>query len=136
MSEEEDSGGVKAQGDNDQIPDQDTVRLITGSWVREEHRQWIFDSLAEEGRFSVTLFPDLEYEELVKMVKSTLRIVAPNVSIKLSYQYPSWMQIDAGDGSTPQFISDDYDVESFVHMRRKIEEVNLYVTILEHNNGF
>ncbi|CAF2152332.1 unnamed protein product [Brassica rapa] len=88
-----------------QIPDQDTVRLITGSW-------------------------------LVKMVKSTLRIVAPNVSIKLSYQYPSWMQIDAGDGSTPQFISDDYDVESFVHMRRKIEEVNLYVTILEHNNGF
>ncbi|CAN6923905.1 unnamed protein product [Brassica oleracea] len=135
MSEEEDSGRVKAQGDNDQIPDQDTVRLITGSWVREQYGKWIFDSLSEEGRYSVTLFPGLEYEDLVQMVKSILRIVAPNVTIKLSYQYPSWMQIDEGDGLTPQFISDDYDVEPFVQMRCKIEEVNLYVTISEHNNG-
>nr|VDD06163.1 unnamed protein product [Brassica oleracea] len=136
MSEEKDSSRVKAQGDNDQIPDHDTVRLITGSWVREQYGKWIFDSLSEESCYRVTLLHGIEYEDLVQMVKSTLRIVAPNVTIKLSYQYLSRMQIDEDDGSTPQFISDDYDVESFVQMRHKIEEVNLYVTISEHNNGF
>ena len=50
---------------------------------------------------------------------------------KLAYQYPTWMQIDDGDGSTPQFISDDHEVEVFVQMRRKIEEVNLFVTVSE-----
>ncbi|CAN6859921.1 unnamed protein product [Brassica oleracea] len=39
------------------------------------------------------------------------------------------MEIDDGDGSTPQFISDDHEVEVFVQMRRKIEEVNLFVTV-------
>ncbi|KAG2280306.1 hypothetical protein Bca52824_051526 [Brassica carinata] len=66
MSEKEDSGRVKAQGDNYQMTEQDTVMLLTGSWVREEDRRWIFDSLSEEGKHSIDLFPDLEYEELVK----------------------------------------------------------------------
>ncbi|WZZ07468.1 hypothetical protein YC2023_093389 [Brassica napus] len=50
---------------------------------------------------------------------------------KLAYQYPTWMQIDDGDGSTLQFISDDHEEEVFVQMRRKIKEVNLFVTVSE-----
>ncbi|CAN7130854.1 unnamed protein product [Brassica rapa subsp. narinosa] len=41
------------------------------------------------------------------------------------------MQIDDGDGSTLQFISDDHEEEVFVQMRRKIKEVNLFVTVSE-----
>lgn len=114
--------------------DQDNVNLVTGYWVREEDGKWIFDSVAEERRQHILLNPFMEYEDLVKRVKDTLRIVEPNVTVKLSYQYPPWMQIDDGDGSTPQFISDDHDVEEFVLMRRKIEEVNLFVTISVHIN--
>lgn len=69
------------------------------------------------------------------MVKDTLGIVAKNVSFKLSYQFLSWMQIDNGDGSTPQYISEHDAVEAFVQMRCKIEEVNLFVTISEHIDG-
>ena len=118
-----------------QITEQHTVMLLTGSWVHEEDRRWSFDSLSEEGKHSIDLFPGMEYEELVKKVKETLGILAKNMSIKLSYQYPSWMEIDDGDGSTPQYISDDDAVEAFVQMRRKIEEVNLFVTISEHIDG-
>lgn len=45
------------------------------------------------------------------------------------------MLIDDGDGSTPQFISDDHEVEVYVQMRRKIEEVNLFVTIAQCVDG-
>lgn len=44
------------------------------------------------------------------------------------------MQIDDGDGSTPQFISDDHEVEAFVKLRWKIEKVNLFVTISHYIN--
>ncbi|KAG2282580.1 hypothetical protein Bca52824_053800 [Brassica carinata] len=47
----------------------------------------------------------------------SLSIPSTNVTIKMSYQYPTLMQIDDGDGSTPQFISDDHEVEAFVKMR-------------------
>lgn len=53
--------------------------LLTGSWVHEEDRRWSFDSLSEEGKHSIDLFPDLEYEELVKKVKETLGILAKNM---------------------------------------------------------
>ncbi|KAG2303933.1 hypothetical protein Bca52824_032584 [Brassica carinata] len=135
MSEEDDRDRVKAQGDNEQMTEQDNVILITGSWVREDDGKWIFDSITEDGTKTITLHAGLEYEDLVTMVKETLNIRAQNVTIKLSYQYPSWMEIDDGDGSTPQFISDDYEVEVFVQMRRKIEEVNLCVTMSEVIHG-
>lgn len=88
-----------------QMTDHDNVMLITGSWVRKDNGKWIFDSLSEDNMHIIILYPCLEYEDLVKMVKETLRIVAENVTIKLSYQYPTWIQIDDGDGSTPQYIS-------------------------------
>ena len=62
-----------------QMTEQDTVMRLTGSWVREENRRWIFDSLSEQGKHSIDLFPDLEYEELVKKVKETLGILAKNM---------------------------------------------------------
>lgn len=82
-----------------------------------------------------TLKSGLEYEELVDLVKQSLAIASQNVTLKMSYQYPSWMLIDDGDGSTPQFISDDHEVEVLVQMRRKIEEVNLCVTIAKCSDG-
>ena len=62
-----------------QMTEQHTVMLLTGSWVHEEDGRWSFDSLSEEGKHSIDLFPDLEYEELVKKVKETLGILAKNM---------------------------------------------------------
>lgn len=118
-----------------QLTEQDDCTVITGTWVREEDGKWIFDTLIEDERNTITVNPLMEYEDLVNLVKETLNIRAKNVTLKLSYQYPSWMEIDDGDGSTPQFISDDHEVEVFVQMRRKIEEVNLCVTISEVIDG-
>lgn len=42
------------------------------------------------------------------------------------------MDIDDGDCFSPQYIRDDHEVEVFVQMRRKIEEVNLCVTVVKH----
>ncbi|KAF2550327.1 hypothetical protein F2Q68_00037208 [Brassica cretica] len=77
----------------------------------------------------------LEYEELLHLVKEALSLGGTSVTIKLAYQYPPWMQIDDADGSTPQFISDDHEVEVFVQMRRTIKEVNLFVTVSEPVHG-
>ncbi|KAF3489251.1 hypothetical protein F2Q69_00057112 [Brassica cretica] len=113
------------------MTEQDNVMLLTGSWVREDDGKWIFDSLTKEGTKRITLKSGLEYEELLHLVKEALSLGGTSVTVKLAYQYPPWMQIDDADGSTPQFISDDHEVEVFVQMRRTIEEVNLFVTVSE-----
>ena len=118
-----------------QMTDQDTVMILTGNWVREDDGKWVFDSLNEEGTEFFTLKAGLEYDELVDLVKQSLAIASRNVKLKISYQYSSWMLIDDGDGSTPQFISENHEVEVFVQMRRKIEEVNLCVTISQCSDG-
>lgn len=117
------------------MTEQDYVRILKGTWVREATGTWVFDSENEQEIKYVRLKSGLEYEEMVDLVKERLRIESRYVTIKLSYQYPSWMLIDDGDGSTPQFISDDHEVEVFVQMRRKIEEVNLFVTIAQVVDG-
>ncbi|KAF2574685.1 hypothetical protein F2Q70_00002650 [Brassica cretica] len=63
-SEEEDRRGVKAQGDNEEMTEQDNVMIVTGSWVREDDGKWIFDSLTEEGTKSITLTAGFEEEWL------------------------------------------------------------------------
>ncbi|KAG2244924.1 hypothetical protein Bca52824_093247 [Brassica carinata] len=135
MSEEEDKRAIKAQGDNEEMTEQDNVMLLTGSWVREDDGKWIFDSLTKEGTKRITMKSGLEYEELLHLVKEALSLGETSVTIKLAYQYPPWMQIDNADGSTPHFISDDHEVEVFVQMRRTIEEVNLFVTVSEPVHG-
>ena len=117
------------------MTEQDNVMLLTGSWVREDDGKWIFDSLTKEGTKSITLKSGLEYEELLHLMKEALSLGGTSATIKLAYQYPPWMQIDDADGSTPQFISDDHEVEVFVQMRRTIEEVNIFVTVSEPVHG-
>lgn len=118
-----------------QMVEQDTVMIMTGTWVREGEGPWLFDTQTEEGTKFITVKSGLGYEELVHLVKDCLAIDSANVTLKLSYQYPTWMLIDDGDGSTPQFISDDHELEVFVQKRRKIEEVNLFVTISQCIDG-
>lgn len=115
--------------------EQDAVMILTGNWVRGDSGKWIFDVLNKEGINYVFVKSDLEYDKLVALVKDSLGIESRTVTMNLAYQYPAWMQIDDGDGSTPQFISDDHEVEVFVQMRRKIKEVNLCVTIAQCNDG-
>ncbi|CAA7038853.1 unnamed protein product [Microthlaspi erraticum] len=77
----------------------------------------------------------MTYRELIRRVKSRLNIVDPNIAVKLAYQYPDWLVIDDVDGSTPEYITDDQEVDVFIEMRRNIEEVNLCVTISKTISG-
>ncbi|KAF3532204.1 hypothetical protein DY000_02040060 [Brassica cretica] len=135
MSEEDDRSEVKAQLGDSEMVEQDTVMIMTGTLVREGEGPWLFDTQTEEGTKFITVKSGLGYEELVHLVKDCLAIDSANVTLKLSYQYPTWMLIDDGDGSAPQFISDDHELEVFVQMRQKIEEVNLFVTISQCIDG-
>ncbi|CAN6923546.1 unnamed protein product [Brassica oleracea] len=135
MSEEDDRSEVKAQPGDSEMVEQDTVMIMTGTLVREGEGPWLFDTQTEEGTKFITVKSGLGYEELVHLVKDCLAIDSANVTLKLSYQYPTWMLIDDEDGSAPQFISDDHELEVFVQMRQKIEEVNLFVTISQCIDG-
>ncbi|CAA7044069.1 unnamed protein product [Microthlaspi erraticum] len=76
--------------------------------MRDDGGSWIFESDTME-------------------VKENLHLLNPNISVKLVYQYHAWMAIDDGDGSTPQYITQE--VEVFIQMRRHVEEVNFCVTV-------
>ena len=73
--------------------------------------------------------------ELLTAVKECLDITSKDISIKLSYQYPEWIAMGDGELDTPQYITDDTDVGVFIWMRRAIEEVDLYVSIVRHSPG-
>ncbi|CAN6849546.1 unnamed protein product [Brassica oleracea] len=142
MSEKEDSGRVKAQGDNYLYYDREGNVYKDHQADRLNEYATLLIMGDERGSDGAKLLSPLtmkmtEQDTVMLLTGSweTLGIHAKNVSIKLSYQYPSWMQIDDGDGSTPQYISDDDAVEAFIQMRRKIEEVNLFITISEHIDG-
>uniref|UniRef100_A0A0D3DIT9 MULE transposase domain-containing protein n=1 Tax=Brassica oleracea var. oleracea TaxID=109376 RepID=A0A0D3DIT9_BRAOL len=131
MAADADNGALNTETNEVEIFPQDKVRILTGQWVRELDGRWIFDQKFEADHMWIQLKSGLPFEELVDMVKTRVGMETKNTSVKLSYQYPAWLEIDDGDGSTPQFISDDYEVEQFVQMRRKIEEVNLCVSIAQ-----
>ncbi|CAA7061276.1 unnamed protein product [Microthlaspi erraticum] len=135
MSEKEKSVAVNKEGPSSQKSPQDEVTILVGTWVRETTGAWVFETDTHEGSGSINLSDDLKFRDLVDEVRIKLQIKADNVSIKLGYQYPQWMAIDDGDGSTPQYITDDQEVQFFIQMRRQIEEVNLCVTITAHVNG-
>lgn len=64
-------------------------------------------------------------------MKPKLGFQTTDVLMKMSYQYSVWMEIDEGNGSAPQYITEDVHVHAFIEMRRSIEEVNLYVTVVK-----
>ncbi|VVB08269.1 unnamed protein product [Arabis nemorensis] len=77
----------------------------------------------------------MSFDELRATVKEKLNLRACNIGIKLGYQYAEWLDIDDGDESSRQLITNDHEVEVFVHMRRKIEEVKLCVIVSLNCNG-
>ncbi|CAD5313788.1 unnamed protein product [Arabidopsis thaliana] len=74
----------------------------------------------------------MTYEELSQKVKDKLGLRGRGITVKMAYQFPEWMAIDEGNGSPPQYISEDSDVTMFIQMQRHIEEVNLCVTVVQH----
>ncbi|CAE5959871.1 unnamed protein product [Arabidopsis arenosa] len=110
---------------------QDHVLLVIGEWVKVDSFIWNFEPTTVEGNRFLRLRDSMTYKELASKVKEKLGLRAHDVVIKMSYQYPSWMEIDEGNGSSPQYICEDKDVEVFIRMRRFIEEVNLCVTVVK-----
>lgn len=114
------------------MTEQDKVLFVNGAWVRDRGMKWYFDPDIVDGSGHIQLYEGMTYRDLVVKVREKLALRAHNITIKLSYQFLDWMGIDDGNGSTPQYISDDHEVEVFIQMRRKIEEVNMFVTVVKH----
>ncbi|CAA7040434.1 unnamed protein product [Microthlaspi erraticum] len=129
MNDDEDGGAVNTPLLPSQLPDIDKVYLLVGTWNREDNGMWIFETDPSCGEKSINLQSGLSFAVLINIVRGTLHLLSRHITVKLAYQYPEWMAIDDGDGSTPQYITDDQEVEVFVQMRRHIEEVNLCVTV-------
>lgn len=68
--------------------------------------------------------------DLITAVKECCDITSKNISLKLSYQYPEWVAMGDRELDMPQYITDDTDVGVFIRMRRAVEEVDLYVSIV------
>lgn len=73
----------------------------------------------------------MSFDLLRAKVREKLQLRAHNITVSISRVYT----IDDADGSSRHFITDDHEVELFVQMRRKIEEVNLCVTVTLNTNG-
>ncbi|CAH2065342.1 unnamed protein product, partial [Thlaspi arvense] len=119
---------VNTESTNKVMEDHDTVDVVAGNWIRDSHGKWVFESLPSIGPAFIQLNTRMSHSELVNKVKEKLNLTVSNISVKLSYQYPTWLEINEGDTCDPQFITDDQEVVVFVEMRRTIEEVNLCVT--------
>ena len=93
---------------------------------------WQFEPKTVEGSSFIRLRTNMTYEELSQKVKDKLGLRGRGITVKMAYQFPEWMAIDEGNGSPPQYISEDSDVTMFIQMQRHIEEVNLCVTVVQH----
>lgn len=117
------------------MTDQDKVSLVHGTWVRDADNRWIFEpDILCVAEHYISLHVDMTMTELLTAVKERLDLTSKKVSIKLSYQYPEWIAMGDGDLDMPQFISDDLEVGVFIRMRRTIEEVDLYVSIVRQSD--
>ena len=57
------------------------------------------------------------------------------MTLKLSYQYPEWLSFDDPELGLPVYITDDLEVRGFIEMRRAIEELNLFVSLVCPTEG-
>lgn len=114
---------------------QDEVDIMVGTWARGEKTKWIFETETSDPRGSISLKLGMSYTELVRRVRTVLNIMDSSITVKLAYQYPEWLLVDDADGSTPEYITDDQEVDVFIEMRRNIEEVNLCVTVTKVEFG-
>lgn len=103
--------------------------------MREVDPTWHFEPDISKGNAQIRLYSGMSFAHLRAKVKDKLRLRAHNISVKLSYQYQEWLVIDDNDGSTPHYITEDHEVAIFIEMRRKIEEVNMFVTVSVNQTG-
>ena len=112
----------------------DKVLVVHGMWVRDADNRWIFEpDIVCAAEHFIQLNVEMTMTELLTAVKECLDITSKDISIKLSYQYPEWIAMGDGELDSPQYITDDTEVGVFIRMRRTIEEVDLYVSIIRHS---
>lgn len=114
-----------------QITGKEQCRVVLRDWIKADNYVWNFELTLAQADTYVHQRETMTYKHLVAKVKDKLGLRAHDTVIKLAYQYPSWMELDEGNGSEPQYIFEDNDVLVFVRIRRHIEEVDLYVTIVK-----
>ncbi|KAL0726423.1 hypothetical protein Bca4012_022516 [Brassica carinata] len=121
---------------NNQMTSQDRVLLVVGSWVRDQYEQWVFEpDICNQLEHYIRLYTGMTLRELVTAVRERLQVTTKGVTLKLSYQYPEWVSFDDPELSLPQYITDDIELRGFIEMRRAIEEVNLFVSLVSHTAG-
>ncbi|KAH0926422.1 hypothetical protein HID58_018678, partial [Brassica napus] len=106
-------------GDN-QMTSQDRVLLIIGSWVRDQYKRWVFE-------------PDIsnQLEHYIRhRTGKTLRELLTAVRERLQ-----WVSFDDPELGLPVYITDDLEVRGFIEMRRAIEELNLFVSLVCPTEG-
>ncbi|RID68188.1 hypothetical protein BRARA_C00363 [Brassica rapa] len=77
----------------------------------------------------------MTFRELLTAVRERLQVTTKGVTLKLSYQYPEWVSFDDPELGLPVYITDDIEVRGFIEMRRAIEEVNLFVSLVCPTGG-
>lgn len=82
------------------------VLLVVGGMGGPEKTpgRWHFEPETVHVSEMIYLTIDMPFHSLVRLVKEKLRLLAPDIMVKLEYQFPEWMAIDDGNGSSPQYI--------------------------------
>ncbi|CAF2205680.1 unnamed protein product [Brassica napus] len=115
---------------------QDRVLLIIGSWVRDQYKRWVFEpDISNQLQHYIRLRTGMTFRELLTAVRERLQVTTKGVTLKLSYQYPEWVSFDDPELGLPVYITDDIEVRGFIEMRRAIEEVNLFVSLVCPTGG-
>lgn len=115
---------------------QDRVLLIIGSWVRDQYKRWIFEpDISNQLEHYIRLRTGMTLRELLTAVRERLQVTTKGVTLKLSYQYPEWVSFDDPELGLPVYITDDIEVWGFIEMRRAIEKVNLFVSLVCPTEG-
>ncbi|KAJ4885328.1 hypothetical protein Rs2_35421 [Raphanus sativus] len=117
------------------MTNQDRIKILHGTWVCDADSRWIFEpDIVCSAENYIRLHSEMTLMELLSLVKERLDITNKEVSVKLSYQYPEWVALGDVELDMPQYITDDTEVGVFVQMRRAIEEVDLYISIVRHSS--
>ena len=115
---------------------QDRVLLIIGSWVRDQYKRWVFEpDISNQLQHYIRLRTGMTFRELLTAVRERLQVTTKGVTLKLSYQYPEWVSFDDPELGLPVYITDDLEVRGFIEMRRAIEELNLFVSLVCPTEG-
>lgn len=116
--------------------DKDRVLLVVGEWVRDSEQKWVFmaDNVSSQQKH-ICLHTHMKLSDLLTGVREQIETMSKGGKVRLSYQYPQWISADGGGMDMPQYITDDTELGVFIELRRSIEEVNLFVSIISRLDG-